>query len=161
MAKLERPFDLLAFDVMQRAPMDTDKAKEALLRAAGYIREGRPLPMELAEWIAGAFEVAVNNPGRLSPGNADTGHALLVALHLKANNRRAVKAVPYEVWSVMDGAMGTIEGYQVGVSLNEAARIAAKQFGISESSAKRIYRVEKLKQDEYAEWVRTHPEEVM
>ena len=140
MTKLPLPFDLPAFESVQRAPQGEDEAKAALLLAAQYMRAGEPLPMGVAEWLAGAIEVAIRNPARLNPANTNGGNsarALAVALGRAANNRRPAHlkhGTGYDVGQFM------AELIEQGKGQNKAAQRAIEEFNISESTAKRLYR---------------------
>lgn len=64
--------------------------------------------MGMAEWIADALEVAIDTPERRAPGTGDVGHALLVGLGLKSNNRR--KAADWlEVGALQGDGISTLE----------------------------------------------------
>ena len=81
-------FNVKAWEAMRRSNLSEEHAKAALLEVARIIRDGEPLPLGVAEWVAGAIETAVNMPERLSPITGDTGDALLIGLGLRSNNKR-------------------------------------------------------------------------
>ena len=140
-----------AAGLIREADGDDESAKQLLLMAAAYIREGEPLPADLRDYMAGAIEAAVNTPARLDPYNKDTGTALLIGLKLKRTHRPASGVDPLAVCAFMHNQMAGVanqsskitvvcDGEQVEVSQSEAAREAAEHFGISESTAKRYFR---------------------
>lgn len=158
-------FDSLTVDdLLQRAKGDTKAAEQLLLMAAEYLRGGEIMPSNLADYLANAFEVAVNNPARRAPNTAATGDALLTALHLKHQNRPKTGVNPFSVCALMFDEMLyycsceaenkdkcrcakkkiVIEGDGVSIdvspaNMTQAAKLAAQEFGISESTAKRYY----------------------
>lgn len=119
--------------LIREADGDDESAKQLLLMAAAYIREGEPLPADLRDYMAGAIEAAVHTPARLDPYNKDTGTALLVGLKLKRAHRPASGVDPHAVCAFMCEEMLT-------ASQSEAARRAADVFNISESTVKRYFR---------------------
>lgn len=165
MAKIDPPFSLKAFDLVNRAPSDPGAAAEALLMAAELIRRGERLPVELATLLADGIETAMRNPARHDPYNADRGRALLVALHLESNNRRPAKADGYTVHNymmwLMDGGIDAEGPPQKGISQNDAAKRAADEFDISVSTAKRLYREWDKKHKEYIADVQANPDEYL
>lgn len=147
--------DILAADLLKRARGDTKAAKELLLMAAVYIRDGEPMPTALREYLADALETAVNNPATYDPHKCDTGNALLTALHLKYSHRPTTGVNPLAVCAFMFDEMVYIEGSDKtlilttpegdtiemrAASQTEAAKRAAKQFNISATTAKRYFR---------------------
>jgi hypothetical protein len=144
MAKIDPPFSREAFDLVKMAPSDPNTAAKALLMAADLIRRGERLPVDLANFLADGIETAMRNPARHDPHNAHRGRALVVALHLEANNRRPAKADGYTVHNYMmwliDGGTDADGAPVKGLSQNDAAKWAADEFDISVSTAKRLYR---------------------
>lgn len=158
-------FDVVtADDLLERAKGDVAAAEQLLLMAAKYLRSGETMPSNLADYLASAFEVAVNNPARKAPNTAVTGDALLTALCLKYQNRPKTGVNPFAVCALMSDAMlylctcepenmdkcrcakrkTAIEGDVTRIDVSparmaQAARLAAREFGISESTAKRYY----------------------
>jgi hypothetical protein len=146
------PFDHDAFDLVNRAAADPDAAAALLLLAADYMRRGKQLPCSLADFLAEAIETAMNTPTIHDPQRGDKGRALLVALHLKANNRRPSPVEPREVYYFMKQAMEGLGGKEFfknahlrRVSQNKAAELAAKQFGIKAPTAKKLFKAYKEK----------------
>lgn len=84
-------FDLRVFESLNRAKANPDAAAQVIVLAAEYIRAGKPLPKELAEHIAGAFENAMSAP------REKRGQVLLRKLHLKPGNRRPKDLDWYEI----------------------------------------------------------------
>ena len=82
MAKLLVPFDPRAFELLRRVEADPDAASELLLLAVGYLRDRRPMPPMLADYIAEAFESAALKPREYRPKQ------LTDDLFLTANNKR-------------------------------------------------------------------------
>lgn len=113
-----------------RAPADADEAAKALLIAARYLRENKPLPWILRTYLASAIEVSMPKPS----GEA-RNVAFLRELHLAAENRRPVKALWFEVGDLID-----MELSKNGGKLNIAINQAAKKFAISRSTAARLYK---------------------
>lgn len=119
--------------LIREADGDDESAKQLLLIAAAYMREGEPLPADLSDYMAGAIEAAVHTPTRLDPYNKDTGTALLIGLKLKRANRPTSGVDPHAVCAFMYEEMLT-------TSQNELARRASDVFNISESTVKRYFR---------------------
>lgn len=155
--------NLKAYELVNRASSDPEAAVEALLMSAKYIRNGEPLPDDLANFLADGIETAMKNPARYDPHNADRGRALLVALHLGANNKRTAKADGYTVYNYMfwlvDGGIDDDGAPLKGISQNDAAQLAAKKFDISVSTAKRLYRKWENIEKEYELAVKANPED--
>lgn len=141
--------------LIREAGGSDDAAKQLLLIAAEYIRDGEPLPYGLDDYIAGAIETAVNNPAKCDPYNADIGAALLIGLNLKRTSRPTKGVDPFAVCALMFDEMCFVEGEPETIVLtmsdgtevvlspssqSEAARRAADVFDISESTAKRYFR---------------------
>jgi len=135
-----------AIRAVAKAPSSHEEAAKALLIAADYIQQGQPVPFFLSGWLAGSIKSAMENPLRYDPHNGDKGNALLVALHLKANNRRPADYSEYKVYCYMAERMESkvVEGRLVkAISQNKAAKRAAEEFGFSASKAHDIYREQK------------------
>jgi len=115
--------DIAAFDAVWRADIDPEQAAEALRIAAGYLRRREPLPDDLADWLADAFESTALKPAK------NRAHTLAVELRLKALNRRP-KAHWFDVGAFMHRAMTRLD-----MSQTAAAQAAANKFGIVEATA--------------------------
>lgn len=124
--------DFEAMDLLDAAPSDPDAAAKALLLVAKRIRSGAPLSAELANHLAGAIEAAMLKP------QSHRGSALLRELHLKVGNRRQARVNRIAV------GMGVHALVLDKVSLNAAAAQIGVEFGIDDSTVKRIYKNEYL-----------------
>lgn len=129
MAKLPL-IDFEASEAVDLAPSDSNEAARALLMAAKYIREEKPLPRPLSGYLADAIEYSMHK---------DKDHrntAFLRELHLEAENRRPAKArwidVGYEVEELIE---------EHGYSQNKATKEVAEKRKVSASTAKRLYKV--------------------
>ena len=122
--------DLEAAEAVNLAASDPDQAARALLIAARYIRQGKPLPHPLDGFLADAIEHSM-----LKPEGGARNTALLRELGLEAENRRPAKANGAAVFRAMDELIN--DG---NTSQNRAAEMVAKENGISASTAKRLYR---------------------
>ena len=80
--KLPESFSIKASELHSKAPCSQDKAVEALLLAAEYLRQGKVPPSPLDIWIADAFE----ETGKTFPYRR--AKCLTDALHITASNRR-------------------------------------------------------------------------
>lgn len=116
------------------APSDITYAKVTLLIVAGYIERGEPLPMGLGSRVTRAIQEAVLQPEKADPDSADTGKALLFALHLKSHSRRPKKAHSTDIYQAMK------ELITGNLSQNQAAKIVGDKFGMSVTTAKRRFR---------------------
>lgn len=127
--------DFEASEAINRAESDPEQAAKALLIAARYMREGKPLPDYLAEHLASAIEAAMLKP------TESRGVELARELNLTAQNRRPA-AYWYEVGNWMDGERNPIteDEEPQKLSIEEVAFMAAEHFGISETTAARYYR---------------------
>jgi hypothetical protein len=121
-------FDVEAWEKTRKAGLSKRQAEEVLLMAAQIIRAGRPLPMGMAEWLAGAIESAISSPHRHAPDNGDPGHALLVGLGLLNNNRRKV-CDWLDVGELVDRLIDD------GKNKTSAVKAAAAQLGIGYGTA--------------------------
>lgn len=119
--------DFDAMDLLDRAEANPKAAAEVLLLAARYMREGKVLPENIAEHLAGAFEASMHKP------QAQRGRALLLELHLSASNHRPADVCWYELGQRFDELLSS------GASKNATASQVAVEFRISESTAKRIW----------------------
>ena len=127
MAQLPK-LDYRVSDCLGRAESSSDAAAQALLFAAEYLRAGESLPVDLIDYLAGAIEAAMVKPA------ASRGRALLHELKLTAQNRRPADADWYVVGQRFD------ELRRAGESQNASASQIAVEFGIGESTAKRLWR---------------------
>jgi hypothetical protein len=57
--EFDRLFDLRSSKAIQQASADPEEAARVLLIAAEYLREHKPLPYQLADYLADAFESAM------------------------------------------------------------------------------------------------------
>lgn len=119
-------------------------SKKALLIAADYIRSGDPMPKELAGWLADAIDDAILKPEKIIPQKPNCGDALLVALNLKSNNRRQVTAAPWAIFEYCNQLMGgtrlNAKKERIFYKQTEALKITAKEFSISLSTARNLYK---------------------
>jgi hypothetical protein len=113
-----------------RAPADPDEAAKALLIAARYLRENRPLPWILRTYLAGALEASMPKSNGESRNTA-----LLRELHLAAQNRRPVKTLWFEVGDMMEQELQRNQGRQ-----NQAAKSVATHFKISTATVVRLFK---------------------
>lgn len=127
MAKIPK-FDVRVSECVKRAESSPDAAAQALLFAAEYLRAGEALPVDLIDYLAGAIEAAMVKPA------ASRGRALLNELKLTAQNRRPVDADWYAVGQRFDELMRAKQ------SRNASASQVGVEFGIGESTAKRLWR---------------------
>lgn len=127
-------FDVEASEKSRKAGLSKQQAQEALLMVAQIIRAGRPLPMGMAEWLAGAIEIAIDAPYRHAPDNGDTGHALLVGLGLRNNNRR--KGCD---WLDVGTLVDSLRDGEKNKDKTPAIKVAAAQLGISYGTAQAAY----------------------
>ena len=110
------------------ADSDPDEAARALLIAAEFIRAGKPLPCDLANFLAGAIEASMGKP------QAYRNKAFLLELKLTSAGRRPVKT-PF----LNDPGERLCSYMEAGQSQNIAASQVAADFdGISESTAVRL-----------------------
>jgi hypothetical protein len=120
--------DLKAFNALIRAESDPDMAAKALLIAATYFRANKPLPSHLGKFLADAIEASMNKPME------NRNNHFLLELGLVALNRRPVKADWFEVGQAFEDRLDS------GSSHNKAAKSVAIKFGISSSTANRLYK---------------------
>jgi hypothetical protein len=126
MAKID--FDTQFFQAQSRAERDPHAAVEALIILAAYMREGRELTPDIVEYFAGAIEASKGKPPK------EFGAALLRNLNLTAGNRRPVNVDERNLGRAFDDLMAS------GESQNAAATQIAVAFGISESTAVRLWK---------------------
>lgn len=60
--EFDRLFDLQVNDAIRKAKADPDEAARVLLLAAKFLRQHKPLPYALADYLADAFEAAMAKP---------------------------------------------------------------------------------------------------
>lgn len=117
--KLETALDL--------ADADPEQAAIVLRLSADYLRKGEPLPFPLALFLADAFERAM----RKAP--SVRGSELLINLKLKAHNKRRL-AVNFEHLG-----RDFEKCLESNMTVIEARNEVGDQYGISDTSVKRIY----------------------
>jgi hypothetical protein len=120
-------FDVVAFEVLRRAESDPEAAAEAMRIAARYLRDERPLPMGLGDWLANALDDAALKP---APYRAK---ALTEALHLTAKNRR-----PAGDWLLLGSEFDV--RMRPGSTINSVAADIAALYDIDARTAKRYWR---------------------
>ncbi len=125
------PTDYLAQEAIELAPSDPWGAAEALRIAARYIREGKPLPPPLDDYLAGAIEAAMHK----APEHR--GSALLLELNLKALNRK-----PGRYWLEVGKFVEFHRDPDVakGMTYEGAVAMAADIFKIHDSTVRRYWR---------------------
>lgn len=119
------PFDPEAAEAVRNAHTDAKTASEALRIAAGYLRRREPLPPVLADYLAGAFEVAA-----LKPSENQT-EALGLELGLMALNRRPVAVSSWEVAQHVDDIHN-------GPTERQRILSAVDRFDIAETTVRRL-----------------------
>ncbi len=124
---MEFSFSVAAHDAIAKAEYDPDGAAEALKLAAEYLRAGEPLPGNLAQWLAEAFEAVAAAPQK------QRAAVLARGLSLMAGNRR-----PAADWFGV--ASSFQDALDAGRTQAEAALEAAFYHGVSESTAVRYWR---------------------
>ncbi|WP_417584622.1 hypothetical protein [Nitrincola sp.] len=107
---------------------DVEKAWDCLAIAAKYMKRGLPVPLDLAEHLAEAIEMAMHKPvnNRLT--------VLSKELHLAADNRRKVPYHPLEVFEFVEAIKDEHP------SLKKAFESTGKTFGIGRSTVERLYK---------------------
>lgn len=126
MAKIN--LDVRGIELLNRVEANPDAAAEVLLLAAEYMRAGKPLPDDIAEHLAGAFEAAMCKPQKMR------GKALLRELHLTAGNRRPADVDRYALGQRFDNLVAA------GKSENAAASQVGVEYRVDDSTAKRIWK---------------------
>lgn len=125
-------YDFLALEAIEHAPgNDPWGAKEALRIAARYIREGKPIPPPLDDYIAGAFEAAVEEE---EPKKCVS--KLAEKLNFKISHRREAgywKDVGQSVEYCRDADVGEAMTYE------KAVERTAEIYGISDSRVSKCY----------------------
>lgn len=119
--------DARATELLARTEANPETAAQVLLLAAEYMRAGKPLPDDLAEHIAGAFEAAMHKP------LDKRGKALLLELHITAPNCRPADVDWYDLGQSFQALINA------GKNKSEAALQISVDFNVSESTAKRIW----------------------
>ena len=133
------------YEALRLAPASSDGAVQALLIAAEYFRKREALLGQLADYLADAIECSMHKDQDYR--NA----ALLRELYLTAENRRPVRASDL---SVAQDVIELID--DCGYSQNKATKEVAENYGISASTAKRMYKKNRLAIEEY--WEMQHEE---
>src|SRR6185369_16148447 len=126
MAKID--FDADFLDAANRAPSDPDAAAKALLIVAARLREGYVSKgSDYARYLADAIEASMSKP------REKRGRALLLELHLAAENRRPASD-QYAVGAALEALQGN--------ELSQRARVwtVAKQFQISTATVIRSWK---------------------
>lgn len=116
--------DARAFEALRRAKADPDAAAKALEIAAEYLRAREPLPHDLADWLADAFESAAAKP----PENR--ADMLAMELLLRSLNRRPARADWIDVGQFVDDHPAESE--------RQRLLAACTAFNISETTARRL-----------------------
>ena len=142
MAFIPDTFDCEANEAVLRSESSREGAIDALRIAAKYLRKGKALPSGMDRWLADAFENATTHPERYSPDNGDVGHALLVCLGLKANNRRKKSS-----W--VDVGIRIEKLTRNGKSLNKAMVEVAANLDIGYSTVARYWKKSVRAEEEY------------
>lgn len=126
MAELD--FDPEAYELVSRIESDPAKAIEALAVVAQLLRDRKPIPPQLADWLADAFEVTA------AKDQKERAHALAHELGLIARNRR-----PSANWIhvAMDIENWLWDNPQR--SLNDAFRAVGKEYNLTRSTVQRYY----------------------
>ena len=110
-------------DVIGLAPADAEKAAEVLLLAAKLLRDRQPLPYELADYLADAFEASMNKTPELRVKH------LAFELNLHAKNKRPSKIQWIDAYRIMV-ANGDL-------SRSKQINLISKKYHVSESHARR------------------------
>jgi hypothetical protein len=76
-----RDINFAVSEAIHAAPANADRAAEVLLLSAKLLRSGKPLPAELVDYLAGAFEASMEKPENVRV------NALAMELNLKVPNR--------------------------------------------------------------------------
>ena len=119
---------------IDEAPRDAEKAAECLLIAAGYLRSCKPMPSDLARYLADAIEAAVLKPAE------HRAKALALELNLMALNRRPLNIDPDWLFDYL------------GMSETEAKKQIAAEYKISQSKALQLIK--------HAKWLRQWQDEL-
>lgn len=139
-------------NLISDAEADPEAAARVLLIIAEHLRNRESLPRRLANYIADAFEKASVSP--VKKRHKVLGHAL----NLTCPHRRRVKPNGIQIGEAFERAL-----VQEG-SKNKAATRISVEFGISESTAARLYNEYTKEAEEFAEeiedeefeWLMTH-----
>lgn len=115
--------DIDALDAVRGADTRDKTAGEALTIAADYLRRREPLPPELADYLAGAFEMTA------AKDTAHQGPALLRELGIEVQNRRPVNVDAFDLAIFVD-----VESD--GKSERKRILAAAERWDVSESTVR-------------------------
>lgn len=115
--------DIDALDAARGAHTRDKTAADALTIAADYLRRREPLPPELADYLADAFELAA------AKDEPHQGTALLRELGIDAENRRPVNVDAFDLALFVDDKKN-------GRSERQRILAAAEQWNVSESTAR-------------------------
>lgn len=113
------------FRLFARKEAEPDTAAQLLMLAAYYLRNRKPMPDMLADYLADAFETAMVKP------QENRVPQLGRELNLTALNRRPL----YVSWGTLDIVVKKL--LNEGMSQSQAEKEAAKFCGVSTSTAKR------------------------
>lgn len=119
------PFDVAASEAMRGAHTTARTAADVLEIAARYLRQRKPLPPALADYLADAFETSAAKP------LDNQGAVLLRELGIKAENRRPTHAAPFELALFVDDKSN-------GNSERQRIMAAVREFGIAETTVRRF-----------------------
>ncbi len=136
-------FDAEASDKARKTALSPEHAKAALLVVAQCIKDGKPLPIGIDQWLLEAIEGAIHTPYRYAPDNGDTGHALLVGLGLRGNNRRP-KIDWIDVGELVQSLMDK------GVKKTPAIQSAARELKVSYGTARDAFLKYRQAKDEHS-----------
>lgn len=135
-----RDINFAVSDAISAAPADPEKAAKLLLLSAEWLRSGKPLPAQLVDYLAGAFEAAMAKP-------PDTRiDALALELNLKALNRRP------NPFGWLD-ALNVVQANN-GKSNAELKKLIMKASGCGETYASNVLKLALAAQAEYDELIR-------
>lgn len=115
-------------DLVCSAPLDREKAKEALAKAAAYMERDKKLPYELAAYLSRAIRGALEV-------DDDGDFELRKRLGLAKGSARKVGGDEIQIGRAMESELE-----EKGNSVNAAAKTIAKRYGISVPTAKRRLR---------------------
>lgn len=122
-------------DAIHAAPADPEQAAKVLLLAARLMRDRRPMPYELADYLANAFEKSIDKPIELRVQN------LAFELNLKSRNKRPSKFG----WLAAHKIMVANEGKTRG----EIIKLIQKLGKVSRAHANRMYDMAKRAEREH------------
>lgn len=130
-------------DYLAHAESDPEAARNALLIAAQYIRQGKVLPGNLANHLAGAIEAAMAKPQR------SWARELSVELHLTSLNRR-----PADDWATIGSEVAYL--IEEGHSQEDAFGKVADNYKISFETVKKYWRIYKPAADSFYADMQSH-----